>query len=135
MGVESDSGSPFNVQRSLHVPNLTRAEVTELFAQYQQESGQLVECEVVARAYEVTRGQPGLIGWFGELLTETYNRDRGRPITLKDWSGVYGAACQVEPNNTVLNLLSKARGEYVDRVMTLFARANVPFAFDQPWCN
>ena len=39
LGVESPRGSPFNVQRSLHVPNLTRDEVTELFAQYQAEAG------------------------------------------------------------------------------------------------
>jgi hypothetical protein len=31
LGVDSERGSPFNVQRSLHVPNLTSEEVTDLF--------------------------------------------------------------------------------------------------------
>jgi hypothetical protein len=35
LGIESQRGSPFNVQRSLHVPNLTEAEVQSLFQQYQ----------------------------------------------------------------------------------------------------
>lgn len=39
LGIDSDRGSPFNVQRSLHVPNLTRTEVVEMFGQYQAESG------------------------------------------------------------------------------------------------
>lgn len=77
LGVESTSGSPFNVQRSLHVPNLTQQEVAELFAQYATESGQPVLPEVVGKVFETTRGQPGLVSWFGELLTVKYNPDFG----------------------------------------------------------
>ena len=39
LGVESLRGSPFNIQRSLHVPNLTGNEVEDLFSQYREESG------------------------------------------------------------------------------------------------
>src|SRR5262249_25656968 len=67
MGVENESGSPFNIQQSLQVPNLTRDEVAEMFAQYEAESGQRVLPEVVAKVFETTRGQPGLVSWFGEL--------------------------------------------------------------------
>jgi hypothetical protein len=135
LGIDSDRGSPFNVQRSLHVPGLTRDEVVEMFGQYQAESGQAVLPEVVLALYATTRGQPGLVGWFGELLTEKYNEDRGSPVTLADWDRVLMLAHRVEPNNTVLNLIKKAKGPYRHHVMGLFGRADVPFSFDQDWCS
>jgi hypothetical protein len=134
LGVDSAHGSPFNVQRSLHVPNLTMDEVGELFAQYQAESGQPVAPEVVAKVFEATRGQPGLVSWFGELLTATHNPDPTQPITPNRWDDVYAAACHVEPNNTILNLLRKAK-QYAAEVAQLFTRSDVPFSFGQPWCN
>ena len=73
LGVDSSRGSPFNVQRSLHIPSLTKDEVVEMFRQYQTESGQVVDAAVVDMLFESTRGQPGLVGWLGELLTEKYN--------------------------------------------------------------
>ena len=68
LGVNSKKGSPFNVQRSIHIPNLTFDEVQSMFHDYQWESGQKIEPEVVQNLYEATNGQPGLIGWFGELF-------------------------------------------------------------------
>jgi hypothetical protein len=130
LGAASGRGSPFNVQRSLHVPNLTRGEVIEMFAHYQAESGQEVLPEVVDAIFATTRGQPGLVGWFGELLTQKYNPDPGAPIGQTQWERAYMLACRVEPNNTVLNLVTKARGPHVDRVMALFGRPDVPFSFD-----
>jgi len=102
MGAESRRGSPFNIQRSIHVPNLTQAEVTEMFDQYRYESGQVVEVAVVDEVFRVTRGQPGLVGWFGELLTEKYNPGREQALDEKVWRRVYQNALHVEPNNTVL---------------------------------
>ena len=135
LGVESRRGSPFNVQRSVHIPNLTHAEVTDMFDQYRAESGQEVDVEVVDKLYDSTRGQPGLIGWFGELITEKYNDAKDQPLTMRNWRDVYAAAMQVEPNNTLLNLLAKARGEYQDRVLALYANPNTPFEFRAEWCN
>ncbi len=135
LGVDSVRGSPFNVQRSLHVPNLSRAEVTEMFGQYQAESGQVVEPDVVDTVFDTTRGQPGLVGWLGELLTEKYNPGEKKPIVRANWNEVFMLACRVEPNNTVLNLIKKARGPYRDQVMGLFGNPDVPFSFDQDWCN
>ncbi len=70
LGIENVSGSPFNVQRSFHVPNLTFEEVEGMFKWYERESGQAVEQEVIECLFYETQGQPGLVGWFGELLTE-----------------------------------------------------------------
>jgi hypothetical protein len=73
LGIENVTGSPFNVQRSLHIPNLTFEEVDGMFKWYEQESGQQIEQDVINRLYYETQGQPGLTCWLGELLTETYN--------------------------------------------------------------
>ncbi|MBK8256235.1 MAG: hypothetical protein IPK82_26660 [Polyangiaceae bacterium] len=135
LGVDSPRGSPFNVQRSLPIPNLTRDEATDLFAQYQAESGQVVDPEVVNAVFESTRGQPGLVSWFGELLTEKYNPGPTEPITPAVWNHVYNRACQVEQSNTIMNLLAKARGPYLEQVTALFTDPNVPFVQDKEWCS
>lgn len=135
LGVESDRGSPFNVQRSLHVPNFSEDEVVDLFRQYQEESDQKVEPEVVAEVYRVTCGQPGLVCWFGELLTEKYNPGGNQVIHIAAWKDVYRSALSRELNNTVLNLVKKARGNYQVQVMELFAKSDIPFTLDADWCN
>ncbi len=135
LGVESLRGSPFNIQRSLHVPRFTPAEVTDLFDQYQAESGQTIQPEVVQTVYDVTRGQPGLVGWLGELLTEKYNSDPERAIDAHDWKGVYAAALHTEWNNNLLNLITKAQGRYSGYVMELFTKADMPFSIRAEWCS
>ncbi|MFP4347558.1 MAG: AAA-like domain-containing protein [Desulfococcaceae bacterium] len=133
LGVESERGSPFNIQRSLHVPNFKSDEVTELFRQYQEESGQTVEPAVVQNVFEATRGQPGLVCWFGELLTETYNPGKDDPIDMDVWNETFRMACVKEWNNTVLNIVQKARGEHRDPILELFSRSDVPFSIDSEW--
>lgn len=39
LGIENQKGSPFNVQRSVHIPNLTYDEVKGIFQWYEKESG------------------------------------------------------------------------------------------------
>jgi len=114
LGIENQKGSPFNVQRSLHVPNLTFEEVRGMFQWYEKESGQHVYPEVVERLYYETNGQPGLTSWFGELLTEGcefYSNDKTKPITMNEFRKVFAAAAYVLPNNNIMNLISKAREE------------------------
>ena len=137
LGVESVTGSPFNVQRSVHIPNLTLDEVEEMFRWYERESGQVVTDEVIERVYYETRGQPGLVSWLGELLTETYNPDRSRPITLAHFDEAYAAAIYDLPNANVINIISKARQEkYRDVVLDMFRTTKkVPFSFDDPLLN
>ena len=135
LGVDSERGSPFNIQRNLHVPNFTLDEVTDLFDQYQRESGQIIDPEVVRSVYEATHGQPGLVGWFGELLTEKYNPERTASIDISAWNTVLRKALFVEWNNTVLNLVKKVRAGYVSHVLKLFSDTNVPFSLDADWCG
>ncbi|MEZ4709432.1 MAG: hypothetical protein R3A44_19640 [Caldilineaceae bacterium] len=136
LGVESRRGSPFNIQRSLHVPNFTLAEVQDLYQQYQDEHGQIVEPAVVEAVYADTNGQPGLVCWLGELLTEKYNPGSDQPIGQDVWAQVSNAARFLEPNNTVMNLIAKARlPEYQGFLLELFTRADIPFAFHDPIHN
>ncbi len=121
MGVENKSGSPFNVQKSLQVHNLTAAEVNEMYHWYEEETGQTIEQEVIDRVFYVTQGQPGLVSWFGELLTGEYNDRPGQPLTMNEWNKVYNRALQVLPNNNIINIISKAIGaEYRNTVLHLF---------------
>ena len=135
LGIESQRGSPFNIQRSFHVPAFTLEEVQELYRQYQEESGQTITPAVVDQVYHVTRGQPGLVSWFGELLTETYNPGPPKAIDVPVWDDVYHRACHTEFNTTILNLITKARTTYRPYVLELFSRADVPFSLDVDWCN
>ena len=135
LGVGSPGTIPFNIQRTLHVPNLTADEVTDLFSQYRAESGQKMDPAIDRAVYEVTSGQPELVSWFGDLLTEKHNPGPNEPITPGLFEDVYARACQAEWNNTILDLIQKARGPYQDRVVALFTDPNVPFALDKDWCS
>ncbi|QTA90615.1 AAA-like domain-containing protein [Desulfonema magnum] len=140
LGIENVKGSPFNVQRSVHIPNLTYEEVRSMFEWYEQESGQKVEPAVIDRLFNETRGQPGLVSWFGELLAEGHDYfrpDHSKPLTAEIFEEVYSAALQVLPNNTVLNIISKAKQEHCkDFVLEMFkTRDKIPFKFDEPTFN
>lgn len=140
LGIENVTGSPFNVQRSLHIPNLTFAEVDGMFKWYEQESGQRVEQEVIDRIYYETRGQPGLTCWLGELLTEGfegYQVEKETPITPDSFQEVYEAAIYDLPNNNILNIISKANKEpYKDMVLELFKTdEKVKFRYDDKQIN
>ncbi len=135
LGVESDRGSPFNIQRSLQVPNFTQKEVDHLCQQYQDESGQTIGSDVVAEVFRATRGQPGLVCWFGELLTEKYNPGPDQPIDMNVWKTAYRKACYTEWNNTVLNLVKKARTRYLGQVLEMFTRSDMQFSIDAEWCS
>ena len=132
LGFESQRGSPFNIQKSLHVPNFTFAEVALLYSQYQEESGQTIEPTVVDKIYQATKGQPGLVSWFGELLTEKYNIGVDKVLDEKNWEIVWQSARAIEPNNTMLNIIAKAQTpEYQSFLLKLFTTSNVPFFFHQ----
>ena len=135
LGVENKSGSPFNIQRSLHIENLSLDEVKSMFDQYQEESTQNIAPGVVEKIYEKTQGQPGLVGWFGELLTEKFNQEPDKSIDMKLWDRVYLKACEIEHNNTVRNIITKASDKYISDVIQLFTDANIHFTFDYDWCN
>ncbi|MCU0290258.1 MAG: hypothetical protein MUF15_28215 [Acidobacteria bacterium] len=137
LGIENEKGSPFNVQRSVHIQNLTFKEVGEMFKWYEQESGQAVENEVIQILYDEMRGQPGLTCWFGELLTETYNHDLKQPITMQNFKEAYGAATHILPNNNILNLISKVNKPPYDEIVIGYFKTGekIVFNYDEPDIN
>ncbi len=144
LGVENVKGSAFNVQRGVHIPNLTYDEVVYLFDWYQQEREQKMnvassvtsfESEVVERIWYEFKGQPGLTCWFGELLTETYNQATAQPITMAHFEGVYADALDLLPNNNILNLISKAK-QQPSLVLELFqTKTKIKFTYHDPIIN
>ena len=136
LGIESQRGSPFNIQKSLKVPNLTISEVRELYRQYIEESGQQIDARVVNKIYYSTNGQPGLVSWFGELLTEKYNPGTEKTLDSQTWELVWESARAAEPNNTMLNIIAKARAlESQEVLIRLFTTSNIPFFFHHPQHN
>jgi hypothetical protein len=137
LGIENDTGSPFNVQRSLHIPNLTYDEVKNMFHRYEKDSDQKVEKQVIDRLFDETRGQPGLTCWFGELLTESYNEAKDKPIGMDNFEEVYAAAVKILPNNNILNIISKAnKKEYQPTVLQLFRTdRKIEFTYDNKELN
>lgn len=140
LGIENITGSPFNVQRSLPIPNLSPEETQGLFHWYEKESGQPVEPAVIAQVFYQTGGQPGLTCWLGELLTEGfdgYQAEKNKPIGLDDFRLVFAAAVNLLPNNNILNIISKARQEpYRTAVLALFQTGEkIPFTYDDPSIN
>ncbi|MBN1486779.1 MAG: AAA-like domain-containing protein [Anaerolineae bacterium] len=137
LGIENERGSPFNIQHSLHIPNLTYDEVLTMYHWYEEESGQTIEPAVIDRIYDETQGQPGLVSWLGELITETYNEEHSQPITSEDFESTYSLALNVLPNNNVVNIISKARQEpYIGVVLELFrTQEKLAFTYDDPYLN
>ena len=133
MGNDTES---FNIWRSLHIPNLTRDEVMSMFEWYEQESRQKVRADVVERLYHETRGHPGLVSWFGELLTEGYDYfqpDHTRDITRDIFEKVYSDALHVLPNVNILSILAKAKqASHREIVLEFFKTEEMPFRFDDP---
>jgi len=140
LGIENPKGSPFNVQRSLHIPNLTFDEVRGMFEWYEKESGQHIDPGVIERLYKETNGQPGLTCWFGELMTEGfkfYKNDLTKPITMTEFEKVYAGATYALPNNNIMNLISKAKEkENKTLLLKMFqTEEKIPFKFDNETMN
>ncbi len=137
MGIENIKGSPFNVQRSLPIPNLSYEEVNGMFQWYNEDSGQTIEQEVIDRIFAETNGQPGLTCWFGELVTETYNSDKPAAITSQQFEEVLAAAVKILPNNNILNIISKANQEpHKQVVLELFKTdRKMEFTYDNTRLN
>ncbi len=79
------SSSPFNIKvESFTMRDFTAAEVAELYAQHTAETGQRFDDAAVARAFELTQGQPWLLNALARQATEVFARDRSRSVTVDD---------------------------------------------------
>jgi hypothetical protein len=74
--------SPFNIQDDFALSNFTVSQIQELFAQYTQETGQVITKAVIETLYQQTAGQPFLVNRLGQILTEEMAIEVKSPIIL-----------------------------------------------------
>jgi len=137
LGIENQTGSPFNVQRSVQIPNFSFEEVKHIFKSYETETRQKINNNVIKNIFYEFSGQPGLTCWFGELLTEKYNTDKSSIIEIDKFNDVYDLAKDVLPNNNILNIISKARlSPYREFLLEMFRTdEKIMFKYDNPEIN
>jgi hypothetical protein len=76
------TSSPFNIKaESLRLENFSAKEVATLYHQHTEETGQVWTDEAVARAYELTQGQPWLVNALARQIVERVVPDRAVAIT------------------------------------------------------
>ena len=77
------TSSPFNIKlESLTMREFTAGEVAELYAQHTADTGQAFEPSAVARAFELTLGQPWLVNALARQAVEELVPDRSIPISV-----------------------------------------------------
>ena len=77
------SASPFNiVTESLTLKNFTKEEITSLYRQHTDDSGQIFEQEAIDLVYEQTQGQPWLVNAVvREVIVKMLQSDYTQPVT------------------------------------------------------
>ena len=58
-----------------------------------------------------------------------------KTIDMGLWKRVYSRALRVEWNNTVLNLIKKAKGRYLNKVLDIFQSQEIEFNLRSEWCS
>ncbi|MDY7225485.1 hypothetical protein [Hyalangium rubrum] len=79
------TASPFNIKvRSLTLRNFTAEEVAELYAQHTADTRQPFEPEALARAFELTQGQPWLVNALAKVAVEELVPNTAQPVRRAD---------------------------------------------------
>jgi hypothetical protein len=75
--------SPFNiVTKAFTLQNFTQEEITQLYQQHTDETGQAFEDEAIKLVWEQTQGQPWLVNAIArEVIVEMLQSDYTRPVT------------------------------------------------------
>jgi len=83
-GTRLRTSSPFNIKaRSLTMNNFTADDVATLYQQHTTETGQVFTPEAMARAFELTQGQPWLVNALANVAVGELVTDRTQPITME----------------------------------------------------
>ena len=79
-----NTSSPFNIKvQSFTLRNFNLAEVTRLYAQHTEATGQIFTDEAVNLAFHLTQGQPWLVNAIAKEITEYMAPDPAIPITVE----------------------------------------------------
>jgi hypothetical protein len=80
--VRLGSSSPFNIkEKSLRLGNFGEAELRALYGQHTAETGQVFAEDALARAWELTLGQPWLVNALAREIVEELSVPPSEPIT------------------------------------------------------
>ncbi|NJN30035.1 MAG: ATP-binding protein [Synechococcales cyanobacterium RM1_1_8] len=80
-----NTASPFNIKiASLTMRNFSPGEVAQLYGQHSTATGQIFTAEAVARAFELTQGQPWLVNALAKEIVEVRVTDPTQAITAAD---------------------------------------------------
>ncbi len=85
MDGEMGSGSPFNIKaESFRLGSFTKEQVTELYNQHTEDTGQKFSSAVIDLVYEYTGGQPWLVNALAnEIVAKILKKDFGKEITTE----------------------------------------------------
>jgi len=126
-GAVLDKASPFNIADEIEVPYFSKAEVENLIAQYEQESGQIFQKKVIAKIYENTLGQPGLVNAVCRELVEKICTNRSKPVDMTSFRRVLVYFLTERIDRNISNIVSKAREHRDFMLKVLFGESEIPF--------
>ncbi len=100
------NASPFNIiSKDMSIGNFSRDDIANLYAQHTEATGQVFEPDAIAKAWELTQGQPWLVNAMANHCVETIHGFRyTEPITSADMLDAKEA-------------IVRARGTHVDSLM------------------
>jgi len=129
-GAVLDYASPFNIADEIEVPYFSKAEVEGLIGQYEQESGQAFQKKVVAKIYEGTLGQPGLVNALCRELVENYCTDRSKPVDMAGFRALLDYFLRKRIDKNISNIVAKAKQHKEFMLKVLFDENEIPYTVD-----
>lgn len=129
-GAVLDKASPFNIADEIEVPYFSKAEVENLIAQYEQESGQIFQKKVIAKIYENTLGQPGLVNALCRELVEKYCPDRSKPVDMASLLSLLDYFLRKRIDKNISNIVAKAKQHKDFMLKVLFDETEIPYTID-----
>ncbi len=101
-----NTASPFNIKvESITLRNFTQAEVAELYAQHTQDTEQVFTAAAIARAFELTQGQPWLVNALARQVVEVIQPDVAQPLTVAHFN--QAAEILIHRRDTHIDSLAK----------------------------
>jgi hypothetical protein len=124
--VRLGSSSPFNIkQTSLRLGNFDEAEVRELYAQHTAETGQVFTEDAIARAWELTEGQPWLVNALAQEVVEQLKIPPSEPISAAHMDEAKERLILARATH-LDSLLARLREDRVQRVLEPILAGDLP---------
>jgi hypothetical protein len=112
------TASPFNIKvRSFTLGNFSHQEVTNLYQQHTDLTGQVFAPDAIDHAYYLTQGQPWLVNSLAKVIVEELNPDPSVTIT-------------VDHMNTAKEILIQRQETHLDSLMAILTEPRVQAIFE-----